>query len=666
MSNVNIKRAVENIRSNTNVYTPLVEVIVNGIEAIETKEIKNGEVQIIVERQKQAELEGTLSAVESFEVIDNGIGFTDANRASFDTLYSDYKIKVGGKGFGRFLCLKYFKDLIVDSVFFDGSEFKMRTFMMGKNNEIIVNERVVSSQSKETRSKIRLDSVRNGKFIDKKLSIIAKNIVEKILPYFITQDYDCPKICISEKDNSECIVLNDYLNNELSDSIKEIKVTKNVFTLHGNSSEEDFLVRIFKFYSPKSQKSKISLVAHKREVTDTTIHNYIPEFIDEFYEKSSDENNKERNYIIKTYVFSDYLDNNVSLERVGFEFKKENDLTFGISQNEIEKAAAAITMEAVGYDITLRQEKKRDCVRSYVDEHAPWHREILENIDLSNMPYNPSNEEIESKLQNEKFKQEVAIKKQVKQLLSDGSIESMKDNVTEIVKKISGNSKNDLAHYIAFRRNVLDIFKKSLELDPQGKYSSEGVIHDIIFPRKKDTETIPFSDHNLWIIDERLNFTNYISSDLPLNEPKSGRPDLLVYDRRVVFRGDNESSNPVTIFEFKKPQRDEFVNPSVDEDPVQQIIRYVNNIREGKYKTPQGRKILVSENTPFYGYVICDLTDKVEKWLEKEKDFKPMPDRLGWFQWRGNINLYIEVLSWDKLLRDANMRNNIFFHKLGI
>ena len=56
----------------------------------------------------------------------------------------------------------------------------------------------------------------------------------------------------------------------------------------------------------------------------------------------------------------------------------------------------------------------------------------------------------------------------------------------------------------------------------------------------------------------------------------------------------------------------------------------------------------------------------VEKWLLREKNFKPMPDRLGWFLWLDNNNLYIEVLSWDKVLKDAKMRNQIFFHKLGI
>ena len=53
-------------------------------------------------------------------------------------------------------------------------------------------------------------------------------------------------------------------------------------------------------------------------------------------------------------------------------------------------------------------------------------------------------------------------------------------------------------------------------------------------------------------------------------------------------------------------------------------------------------------------------------WLERVKDFTPMPDRLGWFHWMGNIKLYVEILCWDKVLKDANMRNRIFFQKLGI
>jgi hypothetical protein len=667
MSNVNIKRAVENIRANTTIYTPIIEMIVNAIQAIEGASRADGKVSIRAQRSSQFEVDGSLPEVSSFEIEDNGIGFTDAHRNSFDTLYTDLKIKEGGKGFGRFTGLKYFDDLHVSSVYRDNDSFKARSFSMGKENDIIVHEKMAVSERQETGTVVTLSALKKGRSFDKKLPTIARNLVERLLPYFITQDYVCPEIILSEQDGSGAIRLNDFVSNELSAVIREIEIERKTFTVKAFDSEETFLVRVFKLYSPRNQKSKIGLVAHKREVSGSAIHKYIPEFEDEFYEKDGrGEIDRERNYIIKAYVFGPYLDRNVSLERAGFEFQMESDLVLGIAQAEIERNAAEITRAAMGSDITFRQEKKMELVQSYVDEEAPWHKTMLDKIDLSGMPCNPTNEEIETRLQKEKFTQEIEIKRDVAKLLAENNFENVKESVLEIVGKISETSKNDLIHYIALRRKILDIFDKSLEIDDTGAYSSEGVVHDIIFPRRGDTEITSFHDHNLWIVDERLNFTNYVSSDVQLNGKNTERPDLLIYNRRVLFRGDNEASNPITIFEFKKPQRDDFVNPSSEEDPVQQIVRYVNNIRDGKYTTPQGRKILVAENTPFYGYVVCSLTPKVEAWLEREKDFKPMPDRLGWFLWMGNINLYVEVISWDKVLKDAKMRNQIFFKKLGI
>lgn len=667
MSNVNIKRAVEIIRATTTVYTPVVEMIVNAIQAIDESGRNDGKVLIRTHRSDQAEIDGSLPDVVGFDIEDNGVGFTNAHRDSFDTLYTDQKISEGGKGFGRFTCLKYFEDLHVRSVFKEGEAFKARSFSMCKEHEIIVREKVASSDRTVTGATVTLSGLRARHAFDKKLSTIARNLVERLLPYFITQDYACPQIVLCEQDGNGAIRLNDYVNNELSAVIREIGVAHSTFTLKAADSDEEFLVRVFKLYSPRNQKSRISLVAHKREVSGSAIHNYIPEFADEFYDKDGNgDADGERNYIIKAYVFGPYLDRNVSLERGGFEFRMESDLILGIGQAEIERGAAAVAKEAVGGDIKLRQEKKKERVQSYVDDEAPWHKDILNKIDLSGMPYNPTNEEIETRLQKEKFSQEVAIKRDVERLLAESNVEDLKGSVIEIVSKISGTSKNDLIHYIALRRKILDIFGKSLEVDASGTYSSEGVVHDIIFPRKGNTEITSFHDHNLWIVDERLNFTTYVSSDIPLDGKNTERPDLLVYNKRVLFRGDNEPSNPITIFEFKKPQRDDFVDQSSKEDPVQQIVRYVNNIRDGKYRTPEGRKILVADNTPFYGYVVCDLTTKVEAWLEREKDFKPMPDRLGWFQWMSNINLYIEVVSWDKVLKDARMRSQIFFQKLGI
>ena len=668
MSNVNIQRAVENIRvgSGVNVYTPVVEIIVNAIQSIDYAQTNKGLVEIVVDRAKQIDLDGSVPDICGFTVIDNGVGFTEENRRSFDELYSDHKIKEGGKGFGRFTCLKYFEHFTVKSVFSDSGEYFSRSFDMGKKNDIIINEQLESTDTTNTGSTVKISTLRNSRFPDKQLSTIARVLVERLLPYFFNDSHKTPKIILRESDESEVISLNDYLKNHGETLIKEVTTAGGQFTLKDVGGEQSFIAKVFKLYSPREKTSKVSLVAHRREVTSTSLHNFIPEFMDEFYEKvSSRKSSAEKNFIIKVYVSGEYLDKNVSLERGGFEFQKNADLNFGIAQSDIETAASTFAKNAVNDDVEARREKKTKRVFEYVRDKAPWHSNMLAKVDLADMPYNASDEQIESKLQRQKYQQEVRVQGEVKTLLEKGKSSDLREKAQGIVQMISDTSKNDLAHYVAMRRSVIDIFEKSLQLDDDGSYSSEGVVHDIIFPRKGDTAKTPFDEHNLWLIDERLNFTEYVASDIAL-KGKADRPDLLAYDKRVVFRGENEPSNPVSVFEFKRPQRDDFTNPSSNEDPVQQVVRYVRRIRKGDFKTPQGRELLITDNTPFYGYVVCDLTRKVKTWLEEEKDFKQMPDRQGYFKWHDNLNLYIEVVGWDKVLKDATMRNRIFFHKLNI
>ncbi len=112
-----------------------------------------------------------------------------------------------------------------------------------------------------------------------------------------------------------------------------------------------------------------------------------------------------------------------------------------------------------------------------------------------------------------------------------------------------------------------------------------------------------YSEHNLWILDEKLNFTELVTSDKAIDKEEEDRPDLLIYDKRMAYRSDNEKSNPITIFEFKKPGRYDFINLSAKEDPIEQIKRYVIEIKHKKHLTPGGREIQVDDNTPFYGYL---------------------------------------------------------------
>jgi hypothetical protein len=666
MSQLNIKGLVENIRTRTNVYTPIIEAIVNSIDAIEQSGRVDGVIKVIVRRsnQKPLNLDGNaLAEISSVEIIDNGVGFNEINRESFDTLYSDFKISRGGKGYGRFMFLKYFESVKIESTFKDEEKFWLRTFSFGSDKKIIDDEEVVLSKGVDTRTSLSLENIKDNN-LDKKINTFARKILEKLLIYFINDKYICPKIIVKEADQLDEHSLIDFLSKE-NGEIQQVLTEE--FSLKRDLVTKKFQVKIFKIFYPHNQKSKISLVAHNREVIETSLSEYVPEFADDFYEEfeNEDKTKTRKDYIVKTYVMGDYLDENVSLERGDFKFSQQNSILYDFSQKEIEDKAAEITKKIFNEDVKTRVEKKKLKIENYIKEEAPWNKEYLGDIDISKIPYNLDNETIELEIHKAKFKQERAVKIQVREIIHSPNVK-INESVNELIKKISKAEMSELAHYVSLRKVILGLFQKSLELGDDGKYSLEDAVHDIIFPRKHDSNSLEYSNHNLWIVDEKLNFTEYVSSDKPLNGGTSGRVDLLIFNKQMMFRGGDEAGNPITIFEFKRPQRDDFLNGSSKEDPVEQVIRYVHDIKEGKYKTPKGRDIYVSQNTPFYGFIVCDLTNKVKEWLFGTKEFKEMPDGKGWYRWFDNNNLYIEVISWDKLLQDAEMRNRVFFDKLGI
>ena len=218
------------------------------------------------------------------------------------------------------------------------SRLKHRRFSMGKDHDIVVSERVTDTDKTDSGTIVKLTGLKHGRSFDHKLSTIAKNLVERLLPYFIAQDYVCPMIVLSESDGCEVIRLNDFVNNEVAPFIKEVRIDEDGFTLMALEEERNFSVRIFRIYAPRNHVSRISLVAHKREVGGSVLHKYVPEFEGEFWEAArATTAERGRNYIVKAYVFSEYLDEHVALERGGFEFGVEDDVIFGIATDGYRK-----------------------------------------------------------------------------------------------------------------------------------------------------------------------------------------------------------------------------------------------------------------------------------------------------------------------------------------
>jgi hypothetical protein len=288
-------------------------------------------------------------------------------------------------------------------------------------------------------------------------------------------------------------------------------------------------------------------------------------------------------------------------------------------------------------------------------------------VDLSALKVGATEKEFEIAIETSRLKKEQELDEYAENFVKSDAKQLADEKTEELIRDITQSNKDDLARYVARRRAVIDILDKSLKANKDsGKHEQEKIVHDIVYPMHEDSDHIGTDNQNLWLLDERLNFTEFISSDKAFSDENKDRADLFIFHNQVALRAGDDKQNPITIVEFKRPGRDDFAAVGNKDNPVDQIVRYTNAIRAGKYKTPGKRPIHTDKNTQFYGYVVVDFTERVTRWLQDEEDYTPMPDGLGYFKWKSNISLYVEVISWDKLLKDAKLRNSIFSQKLGL
>lgn len=671
MSKINIDRIVKDIKSKTTSLTPVIEAVCNSIDAI-GPERTDGIIDIIVKRsgQKSLELDSThtLSDIMAIDIIDNGIGFTEENKDSFDTYRSGFKMSKGGKGFGRFMYLKYFNHVSIESIFYEEDKYKQRSFTFGHADEIIENEKIIdieSDSSIHTGTTLHLSSIKSFD-LDKGLEVIARKLVERLLVFFVTGGLYTPKITIKEEDGSNAVILNDYIGDK--SDIQQIG-NEEKFSLKGREKEWNFSVKIYKIYY-SAITNKICLTANMREVTESALHNYVPEFKETMFEIT--ENGTQKNYMIKAYVQGQYLDDNVTTERDGFNFAKEDDIYSDLSEKHIMKAVSLIIKGYFSEDIEKRYNDKKQKVEHYVYTTAPWNKTLLKDVDMESIPIGISEFDLEMRFQKIKFDKEQNARIALKELQDKHSTEdensdsTLEDEVNEILKNVTETAKNDLAHYVCQRCRIIELFDDLRKRIDSGKAHKESEVHNLIFPMIKDDREIEYEDHNLWILDERFNFTQYIASDKVISSSDHKEPDLAIfYESGLFYRnGENAITSPIAIVEFKRPKRTNYPD---EENPINQALRYAGKILAGKYEMPEGlEEVIVDKSvTPVYIYIVCDIVPKIKEFADLT-GLTISPDKQGYFGYNPTYNAYIEIKSFKKVIDDAKMRNQIFFRKLGL
>ena len=650
-----------------NTLLPLYEAIANSIHSIEDDSAtKPGliEVDIIRSNEPELNLPGMKKPqIIDFNITDNGIGFNDENFESFNLAHSTYKFHKGGKGLGRFIWLRAFHFAEIESIYKENDHFVIRKFNFEPTKDGIekhTRENIGTIEKRYTTVKLRILKKDYWQWCNSIAEDIAFKIIEHCFIYFLKPD--CPRIIL--KDSDEIIVVNDLFNQFKSGGVSKTTI---------NLDNYEFEINLVRLYNTKRIDNKIHFVAHTREVENKDISKLIPELDANMSDLEG------QKFSIGVYVTSTYFDERVNDDRTKIQFvdnKNLNPLFKELEENELLENILDVIKGELSDNIILIEKEREERISNFIENHPQYNKLKKYKPDrIKKLSSKLSDEELDIELF--KIKQEIdldvrfeadTIFKQIENIADKEEIENFKQLHSSLYEKIIDVGNSKLSEYVFYRKFILDFLDKHIGQTKEGKFAKEEIIHKIIFPLKTESDEIGHDEHNLWIIDERLAFHKYLASDRSFKQNKNttsksnDRPDLIIFNKPFAFTDSDKPYSSIVIVEFKRPMRDDY---DEDENPILQVNKYTRELINNKLKDKHGRQFDLRPNTPIYAFIVCDLTPNLRT-SATDNSFIISPDNDGYFKFNQNYSLYLEIISFDKLIRDSKQRNKVFFEKLNL
>lgn len=638
--------------SYANTLIPLFEAVMNSLHSIQDRFgddwQDNCHIEIHVLEDKNLD-------THSFKVFDNGIGLNEKNFDSFRTYDSRMKVSRGGKGVGRLTWLKVFEEVDVSSVFQVDSQKFRRTFKFLLDNDAAFQMHEVVKETEETEllTCIALRHLKNGykNFCTKRLETIAKRVAAHFLPFLIGATK--PKIIV--KNCIESIDLVDV-------------VTRNIHQIDTESFELEDLGKfeVKHLYVDRTlieagTEHTLYLTAHDRIVKDHGINNQIGLNSHIYYKEN-------QSYYIGL-VSSKFLDDNVTQERNNFDFTPDDNRAI---TRKAECAAINFLHDPIDRLLESKTKKIEEVISNFprFSYIVPDCREFARKMPLNRK----SEEEIYKELSVYDYRASRDVKKDMRNLVGDAqnvtdSVE-FENKVQGLMTKIGQQEQAYLAEYVSKRKLVIDLLQQRLGFeDAESKtLHKERAIHQIFCPLNVSSGNLGYGSHNLWLIDDRLAYYDFWTSDKSIQsfvkttEAKM-RPDLILFKGTHLLRRKG-TNQPVVIIEFKRPGRTDY---SGVENPVRQILNYIEELRNTSVSDNNGALITeIGIETPFFCYIIADLTPSLRRELVYSGINQTLPGGRGYYGYNDTLRAYIEVLEYEKIVDDARIRHEAFFRKLGI
>jgi hypothetical protein len=667
---------------------PLFEAVMNSFQAIKEAELPHGlEGQVIIEVIRQADLlSDDNPPISGFRITDNGIGLDDENWDSFNTAFSPHKLTRGGKGLGRFTWLKAFEHANIESTFKDEKGFQARSFRFDEDYD--EDDRGLPKPSKQsgTGTVVELIDLKRN-FVDQ-CPKTTDSFIQKLVEHFILVFIEpgCPRVTVI--DLGQRYSLNEIFEKSYKSaaSFHSFEIGSYRFSFHG-----------FRLPSSQGNKHKLLYAADQRSVISEKLADYVPNLAARLVDQEGNQ------FFYVGIIQGKYLSEHVNNSRTSFDFGDPDDAELlelpleGQSQlipkNEIRDRALQSVQIDLREVIETLNAAKLETIRRYVHKDAPQYRILMRDAPnfIDKLTANPSRQEIETVLHRELFNRETELKKEGSRIIKEaGKItdyDQYHKKFEDFLDEYNELGVSALAQYVQHRRIILDFLERAINLPPDKKsFPLEKVVHHLVFPMQFTSEDIPSSEQNLWLVDERLTYHSFVSSDKKnkslsvLDSDDNQRGDIValdengdfasddsndIFDEKIIFSDENRNGHPlnsIAVIEFKRPGKPQYKN---GENPVLQATRVINAIRNGKYRH-KGRKIpIASAEIPATIFVIADLTDKLREILI---DFGATitPDNQGFYGYHPNHRVYYEVMDYTKMLADATKRNRIFFDKLNL
>ncbi|WOG28303.1 ATP-binding protein [Endozoicomonas sp. 8E] len=648
---------------------PVFEAVVNSIQALEeTDGLAEGQITLEIIRNPQQQMHPGKGAekeiIKGFTITDNGVGFNAANMESFETLDSDHKVGKGCRGIGRLMWLKAFDIAEVESVFCQEGKLYQRNFSFSSRRGVQT-ESPVAVHDQEVRTVLKLDGLDKEYYAScrKTPLSIAEALLEHCLWYYVRSPAT-PNIVV--KDGTKNISLSN-----IYDRCMHSAATAQQVSLKGYVFE---LTHI-KFRVGVNKNHSMFLCAANRVVKEESIGKKVPGLFGTLSDDAGE-------FTYACYVTSDYLDEHVRSERTAFNIAETiEDLISDqeISLSEIREVVVEKTREYLSDYLHENMKAGKERVNTFVAQKAPRYRSIMSHMDERELVVDPriSDKELESLLHRHYYEAEKSLMEEGHEIMNpalESNLEDYQSRLSDYLRKAQDFKQSDLANYVTHRRTIIDLLEKYIERLDDDKYAREDLIHQLIMPMRMDSTQTPFDACNLWLIDERLAFHDYLASDKPLSSmPVTGdisgkEPDLCALNvcNNPILVSDKKALPlaSITVVEIKRPMRND-AREGEDKDPIEQALSYLDRIREGQAKTAGGRLIPNSRDIPGFCYVICDLTPSVVQRC-RIFDLTPTHDHMGYFGYSKSYGAFIEVISYNRLVQSVKERNKAFFDKLGL